>query len=69
MPKVIFTTQLTVEMDELNVSDIKEMGYQVATAAKNDIQGVVQSVEVTGSSALPVAETIDCMPAEETLQV
>ena len=59
MPKVIFTVQHEVEMDELNEADMRDMGWQLANGAKSNIESVVQSVKVVAVKALPIVEELD----------
>lgn len=65
MTKVRFTTVTEVLMDEFSQVDIIEMGNNIGSAGKNDIEGVCQGVEVLSIKAMPVIEEIDCLAVEE----
>lgn len=63
MPKVDIIVTHSVEMDEYNKQDIKDIANQLASSAKLDIEDVVQSIETVSIKA-EFVQQIDCMEKE-----
>lgn len=64
MPKVNFTVVHSVEMDEHDTQDIKEIANQLAKGAVANVESIVQEVS-TSSIKAEFIKTIDCMEVTE----